>query len=208
MANCPRCNKRSAKRFCPALDTTICTVCCARDRMLEIRCPESCQYLISGRENAVAREKELRSKESERVVKPAPPLTRRELEFVYVIEWNIVKTQREAYQNIEDHQLLAAVQNAVKNLETEDSGIIYEHREFSTVIDDVSRRIRSSFDETDKDIPAEARPRRSEMIHALEYIGRNIQSHSDRGDARSYIRFAAQFYPWEQPEDKIVIPTS
>ncbi|HEU4388603.1 MAG TPA: hypothetical protein VFV34_12450, partial [Blastocatellia bacterium] len=131
MATCPRCNRRVAKRFCPALDVQICAVCCARDRMLEIHCPETCQYLISGRESAVAREKEIRTREAERLSKPLPSLSRREVQLVQIIEWAIVRAQRELYQSITDAEILASVQNALKNMQTQDSGIIYEHREFS-----------------------------------------------------------------------------
>lgn len=209
MATCPRCNRRAAKRFCPALDVQICAVCCARDRMLEIRCPETCQYLISGRDSAVARERELRTREAERHSNPLPSLSRREVQLVQIVEWAIVRAQREAYHNIADSDILTSVQNALKNLQTQDAGIIYEHREFSVVVDDISRRIRDSFEELGKEMPAETRPRRSEITNALEFVLGTIQSHAGRSEPRSYIRYAAQFFPWSEKEkDRIIVPAS
>src|SRR5262249_9081462 len=62
MALCRICNKRAAKRSCPALRSGICPGCCARDRMIPLACPESCEYLRSGRESAMEREKAIRAK--------------------------------------------------------------------------------------------------------------------------------------------------
>ena len=49
MARCPLCSERSAKRFCPAKQTTICAVCCGTKREVEIDCPSSCVHLKAGR---------------------------------------------------------------------------------------------------------------------------------------------------------------
>ena len=49
MARCPLCSERSAKRFCPAKQTSICTVCCGTKREVEIDCPSSCVHLQTGR---------------------------------------------------------------------------------------------------------------------------------------------------------------
>lgn len=47
--NCPLCQKRKAKRFCPAKAQTICTVCCGTEREVTIDCPSDCLYLIASR---------------------------------------------------------------------------------------------------------------------------------------------------------------
>jgi hypothetical protein len=49
MARCPLCTERSAKRFCPAKQTSICAVCCGTKREVEIDCPASCVHLQAGR---------------------------------------------------------------------------------------------------------------------------------------------------------------
>jgi hypothetical protein len=49
MPRCPLCSERSAKRFCPAKQTSICAVCCGTKREIEIDCPGSCVYLKTGR---------------------------------------------------------------------------------------------------------------------------------------------------------------
>ena len=49
MARCPLCSDRSAKRYCPAKQTSICAVCCGTKREVEIDCPSSCPHLKAGR---------------------------------------------------------------------------------------------------------------------------------------------------------------
>ncbi len=45
MAKCSRCGKRKAKRFCPALGQSICSLCCGQLREKELHCPADCSYL-------------------------------------------------------------------------------------------------------------------------------------------------------------------
>jgi hypothetical protein len=45
MKKCSRCNKRKAKRFCPALGESICSLCCGQLREKEVHCPTTCPFL-------------------------------------------------------------------------------------------------------------------------------------------------------------------
>jgi len=46
---CPICEKRKAKRFCPARADTICSQCCGTEREVTIDCPSDCPHLIASR---------------------------------------------------------------------------------------------------------------------------------------------------------------
>lgn len=46
---CAICNKRKAKRFCPAKAEMICPVCCGTEREVTIDCPSDCAYLVASR---------------------------------------------------------------------------------------------------------------------------------------------------------------
>ncbi len=52
---CPICEKRKAKRFCPARAETICTVCCGTEREVSIDCPSGCSYLVESRKHDLGR---------------------------------------------------------------------------------------------------------------------------------------------------------
>ncbi len=213
MSLCPQCNKRPAKRFCPALRTRICAICCARERMIELACPESCPYLVDARVSASKRESALRAKEAITVTAPEMTLNERALTSLEAIELAIVNAQRgvgsPAIHGIDDAEILAAVQNAIKNLETEESGLIYEHRAAIPGIDELSRRIRDHLDNFE-DSPAEERPRRSEILKALTFTRESVKAHVKRaaGDpaaSRSYIRYISLFYPWPEEATRPLI---
>jgi len=49
MALCVHCQKRKAKRRCPALGSELCPLCCGLMRDRELRCPPSCPHLARHR---------------------------------------------------------------------------------------------------------------------------------------------------------------
>jgi len=107
------------------------------------------------------------------------------------------------YQGLDDSEILAAVENTIKNLETEESGLIYEHRGDAPRINELSRRIRAGLDEIGKDQPADARPRRSDILKALNFTRETVKVHllrasDDAAAPRSFIRYISLFYPWPQ----------
>jgi hypothetical protein len=51
--NCLICQKRKAKRACPAKAQTICSVCCGTEREVTIDCPSDCPYLVASRQYAI-----------------------------------------------------------------------------------------------------------------------------------------------------------
>ena len=214
MPACPRCNKRPAKRFCPALRTKICAACCARERMIELACPESCPYLIDARATALERERELRRKEASSIGASDLSLSQRGLICVQAIERAILDTTRStgelSIRDIDDAEILATLENALKNLETEESGLIYEHRASTLRIDQLSKRIREALDERSKEIPAEARPRRGDMLKAMTFLRETVKAHiqravGNREASRSYIRYISLFYPWPKEATRPLI---
>jgi hypothetical protein len=203
---CPRCNKRPAKRQCPALRTNICAVCCSRERMIELACPESCSYLIEARTTVSQREMALRRKETE-----ADPrdlrLSERGFVALDAIQRAVVNAQRGigavAFRDLDDAETLAAIETTIKNIETQESGLIYEHPAASQRIGELSRRIRDGLEEMAKEVPAEARPKRSEILKALAFMREAVNAHIQRaaGNAeasRTFIRYVTLFYPWPE----------
>jgi hypothetical protein len=45
MAKCARCDRRKARRRCPALGAEICSLCCGSIRGKDVRCPAGCEHL-------------------------------------------------------------------------------------------------------------------------------------------------------------------
>jgi len=174
--------------------------------MIELACPETCSYLIECRISASQREMALRRKET-----AAGPrdlrLNERGLLALEGIQRAIVNAQRgigaSAFRDLDDAEMLAAIENTIKNIETEDSGLIYEHRAASPRIGELNRRIREGLDEIAKDAPVEARPRRTEVLQALAFIREAAAAHIRRaaGDpeaSRTFMRYITLFYAWQE----------
>jgi hypothetical protein len=146
--------------------------------------------------------------------RPKPEISQRLLPALYAIDAGMIGAQRDkkvALSDLDDREILAAVEITIKNLETEESGLIYEHRASSPRVEEVSRRIRASLDELIKETPAEDRLRRSDIIKALNFARDSIKSHIRRSAAepdppRSYIRYVSLFIPWpEEPTKSLII---
>jgi hypothetical protein len=108
-----------------------------------------------------------------------------------------------AFRDLDDAAMLAAIENTIKNLETEESGLIYEHPAASARIGELSRRIREGLEGIAKEAPLEARPRRSEILRALNFIRLTADAHIRRaaGDpeaSRTFVRYLSLFYPWPE----------
>jgi hypothetical protein len=172
--------------------------------MIELACPESCPYLIEARINASQREMALRRQETAQHPRDLM-LNDAALLVLDAIGGAIVKAQRSvgavAFGELEDSDVLAAVEIAIKNFETEESGLIYEHRASAQRVDELSHRIRKYIDEIGKDEPADTRPRRSDILKALTFTRNAVKAHTlrapdDPESSRTFIRYTALFYPW------------
>lgn len=184
-------------------------MCCASERMIELACPESCQFLISAREQAKERGGPIvfkGLKEGEAV----PRMTERTWAAMFVIGGAIVSVQRgldgPALRDLSDSEILEAIENTFKNLETEESGLIYEHHVASPRVDAVYQRIREWFEEGAKRASSEERLRRSEILTALKFVRIAVKSHiRAEGDGDSYVRYLCLMYRWPNEASRPLI---
>ena len=187
--------------------------------MIELACPESCQYLRSAREQAIERERELQKKEAAspsetpaeaRLLEAEAKIAPRLMPLVYAVDHAIVRTLRETFRDLEDAEALAALDNAVKNFETESSGLIYEHRTSSPRVQTISNNIRSMLEALAEKSSLEDRMTRADMIAAIKYVRHRVRRHLRRaekepGNSREFIRQVALFYPWSEEATKPLI---
>ena len=208
MPRCPRCNKRPAKRLCPALLTSICPVCCARDRMMGIRCPESCTYLEEARNTEAEKAVQLLMSHFDPAYVSELYDDESCLQVMILIEATIANTQRYDYNDLGDSEIMGALNNAVKNLETAESGLIYEHGETSPRVQDLSLAIRDALEEAMAELPADELPDLTEIIEIIrferafaELLGRN------ESNSRAFVRHVALMTPWreDEAEPRIII---
>ena len=144
---CPSCNQRKARRACPALAQTICTVCCATKRLTEIQCPQDCVYLASAREHPAA----VVRKQAERDVAILLPsirhLTERQQQLFFLFHSAIGQHTPEAFGRLQDEDVAEATAAVAATLETADRGVIYDHVPQSPIAAALARALKAMLEE-------------------------------------------------------------
>ena len=122
---CPICEKRKAKRYCPARTESICTVCCGTEREVTISCPSDCSYLIESRKHDLGRrEIDWASVPFADTRIPSSFVARHE-PLVLALSYAICLNAREN-ATATDSDVMAAVQALAEAYQTLSSGIYYE----------------------------------------------------------------------------------
>ena len=122
---CPICNKRKAKRQCPARAESICSICCGTEREVSIECPSECAHLVASRQNDMAR----LEIDWAKVPFPESKFNRSFAEshgpLLFYLDHAICKFAAE-HRAAVDTDVVAALQTLAESYRTQASGIIYE----------------------------------------------------------------------------------
>jgi hypothetical protein len=128
---CPACRDRKPKRSCPALRATICTVCCATKRQVEINCPLDCVYLSSARAHPPAVVQRRQERDVSFILQVVSELTDTQYRLLLLFQSATVKHAGGARPSLRDEDIAEAAAAAASTLETARKGIIYEHQAVS-----------------------------------------------------------------------------
>jgi hypothetical protein len=144
---CPVCGERKPKRSCPALGRTICTVCCATKRLVEIRCPADCVYLSSARSHPAAVVQRRQERDLGFLLPLISDLTETQYRLVVLFQSIIVKHAEGAIPSVDDSDVAEATRAVASTLETARKGIIYEHQAGSVPAQRLSTELRRVVDD-------------------------------------------------------------
>ncbi len=192
---CIVCSQRKGKRSCPAKTGLICAQCCGEKRILEIDCPESCEYLKAGRtyEAQAQRMRHLYSTDPAKMERRRRAYAEFE-DFVMGLEL-FLADERRSSRELRDGDVAEALDLILATLRTEEKGIIYERVSNDLGIDTLRRRlmeyIGSHMNPPDG---AGERMRRSQVMECLEVIRDILQSHMQAGGP-AYVDFLARLMP-------------
>jgi hypothetical protein len=194
---CPLCEQRKGKRSCPAKEASICAQCCGEKRVLEIDCPETCDYLKVGRDH------EARFHRQRHLYTPDPvqyDKRRRvfqEYEDVLAEIEVFLAEERHANRSLLDKTVAEALDLLLETLRTEQRGIIYERTSSDPEIESLRRRMKELMDAHLN--PSEGKVRRlrvGEVLECLEVIRELVASHlKDDSTSLSYVDFLARLLP-------------
>src|SRR5262245_32596773 len=209
MARCPLCTERSAKRFCPAKQTSICTVCCGTKREVEIDCPSSCVYLKSGR-----------SYENE-TKPPAPDVVARARSFrpdfvseyapVLEILGRAVAEERLRSPWMVDQDVLEVYRALGATMRTLSSGIYYETLPEGPARIAIFRNLKTILDSMMAPSDAQQRALRvSEVGEILDFLYLAVSANSSgRPRSRQYLDWLSEMFKVAPPSPesgRLIIP--
>ncbi len=144
---CSLCNSRPARRGCPALDTTICAVCCGTKRLVEIRCPDDCVYLASARRHPAAVVQRQHELDVALLLPAMSGLSDRQSRFFFLFQSLALRHPADALRPLLDADVADAAAAAASSLETAARGLIYDQQPASITAQELTAAFRRAFDE-------------------------------------------------------------
>jgi hypothetical protein len=188
---CVLCSRRKGKRFCPAKNALICAQCCGEKRVLEIDCPESCEYLKIGRSRESQQEgvRFFRTSDPGEQTKRARVLDK--FEPVIVDIQTLIALERQAVHDLTDGDVADALDCLIKTLRTEEKGILYETTSGNLRAESLRRQL-VGLVESYRHPKEPERPRvpLTDAIECLEVLHAVIARHLESGPtALSFVDF-------------------
>lgn len=179
---CPLCNRQKARRKCPALGKSICSLCCGTKRLTEIQCPPTCTYLISAREHPAAVVKRQQQNDVAILIPTLQGFTERQHQLFFLIQSVILRHKPDALTPLLDNDVAEAAAATAATLETSIKGIIYEHTAQSAAAQRLTREIASFLEETGKDAGAAFQQEVATVLRSIERGARDTSQTTGGGE--------------------------
>lgn len=147
---CHLCQRRAPRRFCPALERDICSVCCGTEREQSIGCPLDCEYLRDARYH-----ERLPELDPKTLPNPEIELTDRfmnEHEDLAIVLARLLFIAGVETQGVVDADMREALASLVMTFKTASSGLIYEARPDNAIAAAVAVRFREELDKFRDDV--------------------------------------------------------
>ena len=123
---CPLCQKRPAKRACPALRQEICPTCCATKRQVEIACPSDCVFLETAHRHPSAVVKRQIDQDVGILMATLGNVTERQLQLFFILQTVVVRHKPSGLVSLVDLDVAQAAAALATTLETASKGVIYD----------------------------------------------------------------------------------
>jgi hypothetical protein len=209
---CAVCEHKKGKRHCPAKNASICASCCGEKRVLEIACPDECDYLIAGREYEAAEYSLLLRSLDPKSQERNSHVFHYHIKVLGRLEYSIARA-RFLSGDLKDKDAVQAVDLLLDKYRTEEKGVFYEKTSEDLRVESLRRELREILDSfrnpqreegqsvisaQDDSLPLSA------AIDCLECIRSLIGAFQAEGRS-SYVDFLARFYPREEKRSSIIL---
>ncbi|MFZ0963480.1 MAG: hypothetical protein WAO35_21675 [Terriglobia bacterium] len=198
---CPICNKRKAKRLCPARAESICSICCGTEREVTIDCPGDCAYLAASREYDMTRLEIDWTKLPFAEVKFSRSFAETNGPLLVELDHAVCRFAAD-HREVVDTDVLAALQTLAETYRTQSSGIIYEKPIDYAVQRGLYEALKASIAEFRKQEAQRAGMttlRDSDFRDALIFLTQLCAIHANgRPKGRAYLDIIRQQFPQEE----------
>jgi hypothetical protein len=147
---CSICNKRPAKRACPAKREEICAVCCATKRFVEISCTEDCRYLESAQRHPAAVVRRQIDQDVSLLMSSIGRLSEQQLQLFFVLQSMVLSYKPQGLLTLRDADVALAAGALAASLETSTKGLIFEESTASIPAEELRRALKPLIEEVTK----------------------------------------------------------
>jgi len=181
---CPLCQQRKAKRNCPALGRSICSVCCGTKRLVEIDCPSDCPHLTVSREHPAAVVRRQQEADVAALLPSMGGLTERQHQLFFLFQSVIAKSKPDGLARLIDADVAEATASCAATIETAAKGVLYEHTPASLPAQKLAGELRTLLAQV-REHGATVYDR--EAAIALRAIERGARTLASPGDDTAYL---------------------
>jgi hypothetical protein len=212
--SCPICEKRKAKRYCPAKGEKICAVCCGEEREVTIDCPTDCPYLVAARKYEDEHRKPIPPEEVPYLDVEFPPdLIHEHRSIVSGLAYHILKVAVEQ-PSLMDSDVLEGIGALAETFRTLGTGIYYEKPPESALPRMVYEQLANFIAEIKKQVEERAgypALKDSEIFYLLVFLLRVGRGRTNaRPKSRAYLDFLRAQFPrsaeLQREAPRIVMP--
>ena len=203
--NCVLCKTARPRRYCPAAQGDICSVCCGSEREVSLNCPLECEHL-----------RQARGRDRERRTPPAPEqypnrdiqLTEamfQELAPLIAFAGSAIASAAIRTPGANDGDAREAIQALVRTYRTLQSGVYYESAPSNPLalpIFQAAQRAAAEFQAAEKQQLGISRTRPATILGAFAFLERmEFEANNGRPRSRAFIQMLTEFGPGYATED-------
>jgi hypothetical protein len=164
------------------LGQTICTVCCATKRLVEIHCPDDCPHLSAAREHPAAVVKRQQERDVAVLLPTLRELTERQHQLFFLFQTAIARHRPEGFSRLNDDDVAAAAGALAATFETAARGVIYEHAPESSVAHRLVNDLKTMLDEMRKQGVKVYEHETAVVLRAIERGARETRTRTNGAD--------------------------
>jgi hypothetical protein len=201
--SCAICNKRTEKRFCPAVHGRICPQCCGEQREVTLDCPSECVYLQQAREHEKPRPiEELDQSALFPKIEIGQQFFYEQEHLILGLSYALAKSAQ-ANSAIRDSDLISALSALAQSYEiSAGSGLHYEtpvtNLAHQAIASEVQKMVKEYREAEHKHV-GYSRLRDSEVLRALVFLLRMAFTRtSGRPKSRAFVDFLFRQFPEQQ----------